>query len=200
MEIERIEQFNARLKGLQQQAAQLQSSVNFHKARLEETCGQLTKMLGIEVTPENLNKVYEDYMKKVENTVNTGEEIMRRIDSQEAMGSGGQTQGIAEFAAPNTAPATPAAPVSPVVSGIGQADFSAPGHPVAPADSAVGLGPAVGFESNPQPVDEPSYESFDEPVPVQVPMGIPPMPPGGHVWGSPDGQGVRTAPQNPVEI
>lgn len=215
--MERVTQFNEKLTQLQQEASKLQSSIEFHKARLNDTCSQLTKLLGTVVTPDNLMQVYEDYMKKVRNTLETGEDIMRRIDEQKMTTQVTQT--------PVTAAPAPAPTPAPAPGGV--APWPAGPWPVQTAKS-------TGFTTAPTntkqvPVAEPAAmpsgasapaqvpsAPTDEPVPVQVPFGIPATPqdtavppapstqpvvgaPQTHVWGAPGSQG-QPLPDGPIEI
>lgn len=186
MDIARIEAYNKKLEELQRESAEAQSAVKFHAARVKESCEQLSQLLGFQVTEENLEQVYEDYQKKVENTLRTGEEIMHRIEEQRANLSGAPV--VTAGQAGQAGQAGPAGPVQ--MSGMGS------------------LIQQVGIQGQPA-------MAADEPIPVQVPI-IPPIetqapgtipgmgapvgfgaagqPVQGHVWGMAEGQGIRQQP------
>ena len=191
MDIREAEKYNEKLRALKSKTEQLQSEKAIYERQLAESCKKLTELLGIPVTPENIQQVYDEYMAKVENTVAAGMEIMARID------------GTAPVQTEQVQPATPAQEVTDIP----------PVQPIQGATAApTGIDPYVAFgmgtpatpqADTPEPVPTPTQTV----APDDAPQGEPPLLWGGdmaggpqvqpgatgqpaHTWGSPSGQGI----------
>lgn len=181
MDIKMAEAYNKQLGELKAKAETLRSKQGVYQGQLEESCKKLTELIGIPVTPENLEQVYTEYMAKVENTVQAGMEIMRRIEAGQAQGTGSQPNQAMGQQAPMAGQQTPVA-VATEVSGMEATVFTPPTPPMsAPAPSVLEPAPA-----------EPMAPA-QAPEPVQGPLlwGGGTVTPDGHTWGSPEGQGGR---------
>jgi len=83
MEIEKIKEYNQKLRRYNEKSAQLKAELTFNINELNKLCTEVSNDLGIKVTPDNLEQVYREYMKKIEETLNTGLEILDRIEQEE---------------------------------------------------------------------------------------------------------------------
>lgn len=83
--------YNAELKKYQDQASQLRAGIEYSTKELERLCGELSKELGITVTPENIESIREERLAKIENTLKVGNEILNRIKSEEIQMGGNST-------------------------------------------------------------------------------------------------------------
>lgn len=80
--VNNIKQYNAQLAEYQEKAKNLELEKNMAEREIKRLCKELTEEIGIEVTPENAEALYAEYMQKVQNTLETGEEIFNRIKAE----------------------------------------------------------------------------------------------------------------------
>lgn len=81
--VEEIKKYNAALKQQKDKANKLVAERDYKKSELDRNCKELSRELGIEVTPENIKGIYEEYVVKISNAVKSGNEILKRIQSEE---------------------------------------------------------------------------------------------------------------------
>lgn len=91
--IEDVKKYNASLKEYQDKAAQVRAAIEFNTNELNRLCSELSKELGIQVTPENIEQIREERIEKIENTLKVGNEILNRIKSEEANANSAMTSG-----------------------------------------------------------------------------------------------------------
>lgn len=92
IDVARIKAYNQELRQLADKSAQARAELELSKRELQKLCQELTEELGVQVTAQNLQAVYEQCVEKIENTLKTGEEIIARIKSE------GQPMGAAQTA------------------------------------------------------------------------------------------------------
>lgn len=92
IDVARIKAYNQELRQLADKSAQARAELELSKRELQKLCQELTEELGVQVTAQNLQAVYEQCVEKIENTLKTGEEIIARIKSE------GQPMGAAQAA------------------------------------------------------------------------------------------------------
>ena len=81
--IEQVRSYNNSLKEYQQKAAQARAAIEYNTNELNRLCSELSNELGIEVTPENVERIRAERIEKIENTLKVGNEILARIKSEE---------------------------------------------------------------------------------------------------------------------
>ena len=81
--IEQVRSYNNSLKEYQQKAAQARAAIDYNTNELNRLCSELSNELGIEVTPENVERIRAERIEKIENTLKVGNEILARIKSEE---------------------------------------------------------------------------------------------------------------------
>lgn len=81
--LEEVKKYNEALRQYKDRASKLVAEIEFHNKELMRICQELTQELGVEVTPNNLEQLYNEYVEKISNTLQTGKEILRRIKEQE---------------------------------------------------------------------------------------------------------------------
>ena len=91
--IESVKQYNASLKQYKDASAKLTAEIEFNERELKTLCEQLTRELGVEVTVENIDKIYEEQVQKINQALETGTAILSKIE-QEASGATQSTQNI----------------------------------------------------------------------------------------------------------
>jgi len=82
--VEDIKKYNAALKQQKDRANKLIAQRDYKKAEMEKACRELSEELGIDVTPHNVKDILEERKRKIENAVKTGNEILQRIQDEEA--------------------------------------------------------------------------------------------------------------------
>ena len=89
IDLERVREYNKRCNSYKEKLSELSAERKIVSANLDNICKQLEKQLGREVTPQNIEEVYQAESLKVMNTLEAGESILQRIERAE---NGGQEQ------------------------------------------------------------------------------------------------------------
>lgn len=97
VDIEQVKKYNSQLKGYKEQASRITAQIDYSKAELTNLCNELTAELGKQVTPENIEEVYNEFMSNLKSTLDTGTTILTQIASD------GQTQPASQVT-PQAAP------------------------------------------------------------------------------------------------
>jgi len=84
LNLEAIKRYNEKLKEYNDKASKIQAEIDFNNREIESSCEELSKVLGLEVTKDNLIQVYNDRIEKIRSTLESGEAILRRVTEQEA--------------------------------------------------------------------------------------------------------------------
>ena len=82
--VEDVKKYNDSLRAQQEKAANIKAEIEFNNKEFARGCEDLTRELGIQVTPENLEQIYNDRVAKINSTLQTGKEILARIAEEEA--------------------------------------------------------------------------------------------------------------------
>ncbi len=82
LDIERIKRYNDNLKREVARSAQLKAELEFNTNELNRLCQELSDDLGIEVNEQNIELVYTELVKKIENNLQVGEEMLDRVKEQ----------------------------------------------------------------------------------------------------------------------
>lgn len=147
--IDEVRKYNASLKQYKDQSARLTVEIEMNEKELKQLCEQLTAELGTTVTPENVEQIYNEQVNKINQTLETGNAILKKIE-QEASGVSTSMNAAAANAA-----VTPAPGVLPQSSGsgslftgqsLGPVDkLPQPGAPVPPTNLFGGSSPLFGL-------------------------------------------------------
>lgn len=87
MDINVVRQYNNELKACKEQLTRTQAEAQVNREELMRLCGELTNLMGIQVIPENLPAVYQEYMSKIESNVRNGTEIINNIKNSVQVGA-----------------------------------------------------------------------------------------------------------------
>lgn len=90
-----VEQYNRTLKAYKDKSADLKAELSFIQKEIASACEELSRDLNMQVTPDNIEQVYNAQMEKMESTLKTGEAILNKIMEEEskiANGQGGTKQ------------------------------------------------------------------------------------------------------------
>lgn len=85
VDINQVKQYNEQLKMYKEQAAKIKVEIEMNTSELNRLCEELTAELGVQVTPDNIEQIYNDRVEKVRNTLQSGTEIMDRIRQESLM-------------------------------------------------------------------------------------------------------------------
>lgn len=80
VDIQRVNEYNRKLKDAKEQQRKIQSELEYSKRELSRLCDELSSELGLQVTVDNIEQVYEEQMGKIERNLSIGEEILARIN------------------------------------------------------------------------------------------------------------------------
>lgn len=90
--IEEVKKYNASLREYKDKSTKIRAELEFNEQELLRQCAELSKELGIEVTPLNIRDILNERISKINNTMEVGNEILNRIKAEEAsMASTGST-------------------------------------------------------------------------------------------------------------
>jgi len=84
LNVEEIKSYNNSLRQHKERVAKLQAEVEYNKAELLRLSKELSDELGIEVTPENLEQIYNERVERINNMLETGREILKQIADEES--------------------------------------------------------------------------------------------------------------------
>ena len=73
--IEAVRNYNSELKMYKEQASKLAVEIEINEKELNTLCQQLTAELGVSVTPENVEQIYNEQVAKINQTLETGNAV-----------------------------------------------------------------------------------------------------------------------------
>lgn len=117
VDLNQVKQYNASLKQYKDKAASLNAEIEYTNKEIDALCAELTTELGIQVTRDNIQQIYDEQVSKINSTLQSGNAVLAKIASEE--------QAASTVATPVT-PVTPVAPTTPVM------QATPPVAPVAP--------------------------------------------------------------------
>lgn len=117
VDLNQVKQYNASLKQYKDKAASLNAEIEYTNKEIDALCAELTTELGIQVTRDNIQQIYDEQVSKINSTLQSGNAVLAKIASEE--------QAASTVATP-VAPVTPVAPTTPVM------QATPPVAPVAP--------------------------------------------------------------------
>ena len=83
LDVARIKQYNKELREYIDKNAQVRAEYELSLKELNRVCEELSVELNIQVTPNNIEEVYNTYANNINNILATGEEILSRIKADE---------------------------------------------------------------------------------------------------------------------
>ena len=117
IDINAAKQYNEALKQARNNASQLEAEKKFMETEITNLCNELSAEIGETVTIENAESILQKYAEKIENTVNTGNIVLAKIQSE--LNNSAQANTVApqmtvQQQAVEVQPGTPVAPVQTV--------------------------------------------------------------------------------------
>ena len=117
VDLNQVKQFNASLKQYKDKAASLNAEIEYTNKEIDALCAELTAELGIQVTRDNIQQVYDEQVSKINSTLQSGNAVLAKIANEEQAAQSqtvAQTQApIAQTSAPLTQVQTPIQPTAP---------------------------------------------------------------------------------------
>lgn len=82
VDVAQVKQYNTLLKQYKDQATKIRAEIEFNSKELNTLCAELSSELGIQVTPENIEQVYNERVEKINSTLESGMEILSRVQRE----------------------------------------------------------------------------------------------------------------------
>lgn len=83
IDLNQVRQYNASLKQYKDKAASLKAEIDYTNKEIDSLCSELSAELGISVTRDNIQQVYEDQVSKINSTLQSGNAVLSKIASEE---------------------------------------------------------------------------------------------------------------------
>lgn len=83
IDLNQVRQYNASLKQYKDKAASLKAEIDYTNKEIDTLCNELSAELGISVTRDNIQQVYEDQVSKINSTLQSGNAVLSKIASEE---------------------------------------------------------------------------------------------------------------------
>lgn len=83
IDLGQVRQYNSALKTYKDQSASLNAEIEYTNNEIDSLCAQLTQELGIQVTRDNIEQVYNDEVAKINSTLQSGNAVLAKIASEE---------------------------------------------------------------------------------------------------------------------
>ena len=109
VDFNQVKQYNASLKQYKDKAASLNAEIEYTNKEIDALCAELTAELGIQVTRDNIQQIYDEQVAKINSTLQSGNAVLAKIASEEQAASV-----TSQATAPVVQQATPVTPVAPV--------------------------------------------------------------------------------------
>lgn len=93
IDLGQVRQYNSALKTYKDQSASLNAEIEYTNNEIESLCVQLTQELGIQVTRDNIEQVYNDEVAKINSTLQSGNAVLAKIASEEQNRANSNTAG-----------------------------------------------------------------------------------------------------------
>lgn len=81
--IDEVKQYNASLKQYKEKAAQLNAEIEYTNKEIDELCTELSSELGITVTKDNIEQIYEEQVNKINMALQSGKAVLAKIATEE---------------------------------------------------------------------------------------------------------------------
>ena len=82
--IDEIKKYNASLKQCRDRAASLNAEIEYTNKEIDALCIELSQELGITVTRDNAEQVYNEQIEKINSTLQSGNAVLSKIASEES--------------------------------------------------------------------------------------------------------------------
>lgn len=104
VDLNQVKQYNASLKQYKDKAASLNAEIEYTNKEIDALCLELSNELGVQVTRDNIQQIYDEQVAKINSTLQSGNAVLAKIASEEQAPVAPQVV--------QQAPVTPQAPVA----------------------------------------------------------------------------------------
>jgi hypothetical protein len=112
IDVNQIKQYNASLKQYKDKAANLNAEIEYTNKELDALCKELTAELGVEVTRDNVEQIYNEQVEKINSTLQSGNAVLAKIAGEEQKALE-QPQQVQSQPTVQSQPVVPTMPVAP---------------------------------------------------------------------------------------
>lgn len=81
--IDEVRRYNKALKEQKEKVNKLNTQIEFYSKELRRQCEELSRELGVDINENNLEEKYNEYVAKLESTLQTGNAVLQRIAEEE---------------------------------------------------------------------------------------------------------------------
>lgn len=97
IDVARVKQYNLEYNKCKEKAMQLNAEREMNKKEIDSLCAELSSELGMQVTLENIESIYNDKVDKINADLLLGESIIKRIEAEEnQLSNGSAVQGVGQ--------------------------------------------------------------------------------------------------------
>ena len=141
--LDAVKQYNASLKQYKDKAATLNAEIEYTNKEIDSLCAELTTELGVTVTRDNIEQIYNEQVAKINSTLQSGNAVLAKIASEEqaSVTPNANTQPVQQ-----TMPMQSSIPAQPVMSNV-----QTPMGVAQPVSPAAMPGSVFNGQSNPLP-------------------------------------------------
>ncbi len=81
--IDEIKKYNASLKQCRDRAASLNAEIEYTNKEIDNLCNELSAELGVTVTRDNIEQIYNEQVEKINSTLQSGNAVLSKIANEE---------------------------------------------------------------------------------------------------------------------
>ena len=115
IDLNQVRQYNASLKQYKDKAASLKAEIDYTNKEIDTLCSELSAELGISVTRDNIQQVYEDQVSKINSTLQSGNAVLSKIASEEQTAQAQTVQTPVQTTVQTPVQSVPTPPEAPTV-------------------------------------------------------------------------------------
>jgi prefoldin subunit 5 len=130
--LEEIKQYNASLKQYKDKAAALNAEIEYTNKEINSVCAELTAELGVTVTRDNIEQIFNEQVSKINSTLQSGNAVLAKIASEEAASN--PMNNTAQSVPVQPVPSVPVQPVPPTAPAM-TPTYTQPSNMTQPAQS-----------------------------------------------------------------
>lgn len=101
IDLNQVKQYNASLKQYRDAAANINAQIQITQADLNKLCKELSAELGVEVTEDNVEQIYNSEVDKINSTLKSGNAVLAKIAEEEQRLNNPQPQSQPQAAQPS---------------------------------------------------------------------------------------------------
>ena len=92
--VDEIKKYNTSLKQCRDRAASLKAEIDYTNKEIDTMCSELSNELGITVTRDNIEQIYNEQLEKINSTLQSGNAVLAKIANEGEVAQGTQVNNI----------------------------------------------------------------------------------------------------------